>query len=89
MEVKTDEVLPPWLWHGQDVYSLTTTLAAKWAKSPQAAAMWLGRQPGMDANKVIAWTRVMKEVVGSAADRNAPTAAEIQDVVRFAVRRGW
>ena len=89
MTPTTDIVLPAWIWHGQDVHAVTHGLASRWAKSPQTAAMWLSRQPGIDTSTVVAWVRVMKQAVISAADRNAPTVEEIQDVVRFAQRHGW
>lgn len=85
----TDEVLAPWIWHGQDVYSTTDTLARKWAVSPQTAALWLAGRPKTDVAKVGAWVRVMKAAVDMAVDRARPTAEEIQECVRLGVGKGW
>jgi hypothetical protein len=80
---------PAWIWHTREVNATAAALAQKWAVDPKAAARWLAMQPGMNIAAVIAWTRVMHETIANAADRNAPTAEEIRDVVLFGQRRGW
>ncbi len=84
-----DTASPAWIWHGLAVDVVADTLATKWAIGSQAAARWLSTQPGVGVAEVIAWTRVMREVVNMAEDRTKPTADEIRGVVRFAQRKGW
>lgn len=79
----------PWIWHGADVWRVSEALAAHWAKNPQHAARWLGAYlapHGVPA--AMAWANVMRAVMGTSADRTAPTAEEIQEVVRHMQVRG-